>query len=209
MHLLRMPSTVSGQYRTRTEAIEAQPRDHQARLWPERESPLVGAVNGLVERGLYDGARSRKGANGAQFVLGGTRSGQGMSVGVGYLRTDLWPERLAIRGTARIRSWPTCSTPRSTFTASRPSGCSSISIPSTNTLPKWTSMVKGATLAWTTFLALIAKKREESSARVLTKEPLGLCLERCFQTKHQTTRGPYSALETISISPKLQQGSSD
>ena len=43
----------------------------------------------------------------------------------------------------------------------------------------------------------------------MTKEPLGLCLERCFQTKHQTTRGPYSALETISISPELQQGSSD
>ncbi len=53
------------------------------------------------------------------------------------------------------------------------------------------------------------KKREQSSAKVLTKEPLGLCLERCFQTKHQTTRGPYSALETISISPELQQGSSD
>ena len=50
------------------------------------------------------------------------------------------------------------------------------------------------------------KKREQSSAKVLTKEPLGLCLERCFQTKHQTTRGPYSALETISISPELQQG---
>ena len=58
-------------------------------------------------------------------------------------------------------------------------------------------------------LTLIAKKREQSSAKVLTKEPLGLCLERCFQTKHQTTRGPYSALETISISPELQQGSSD
>ena len=58
-------------------------------------------------------------------------------------------------------------------------------------------------------LTLIAKKREQSSAKVLTKEPLGLCLERCFQTKHQTTRGPYSALETISILPELQQGSSD
>ncbi len=97
-----LASTVSAQYRTRTEAIEAQRRNHQARLWPERESPLVEAVNNLVERGLYDGARSGKGANGAQFVLGGTRSGQGMSVGVGYRRTDFWQERLGIRGTARI-----------------------------------------------------------------------------------------------------------
>ena len=37
----------------------------------------------------------------------------------------------------------------------------------------------------------------------IDKGASGLCLERCFQTKHQTTRGPYSALETISISPEV------
>ena len=95
-------STVSAQFRTRTEEIEARRRDQQARLWPERESPLVEAVNNLVERGLYDGARSGKGANGGQFVLGGMRSGQGMSFGVGYRRSDLWHERLGFRTTARM-----------------------------------------------------------------------------------------------------------
>ena len=92
---------VHAQFKTRTEAIDAQRRDKQARLWPERESPLVEQVNELVERGLYEGARSGKGANGAQIVLGGMRSGQGVSFGVGYRRTDLWRERIGARVTAR------------------------------------------------------------------------------------------------------------
>ncbi len=58
-------------------------------------------VNKLVERGLLEGAESGKGANGAQFVLGGMRSGQGMSVGVGYRRTDIWRDRIGYRATAR------------------------------------------------------------------------------------------------------------
>ena len=41
-----------------------------------------------------------------------------------------------------------------------------------------------------TLLTLIAKKREQSSAKVLTKEPLGLCLERCFQTKTPNDQRP-------------------
>ncbi len=67
-----MASTVSAQYRTRTEAIEAQRRDHQARLWPERESPLVEAINNLVEPGLYDGARSGKAPTEIQQPGGGS-----------------------------------------------------------------------------------------------------------------------------------------
>ena len=94
--------SASAQFRTRTEEILAVRRDQRARLWPANESPLVDQVNGLVERGLLDGARSGKGANGGQLVLGGMRSGQGMSFGVGYRRTDLWRERLGVRGTARM-----------------------------------------------------------------------------------------------------------
>ena len=99
---LSLAVSASAQFRTRTEEILAVRRDQRARLWPERESPLVDQVNGLVERGLLDGARSGKGANGGQFVLGGMRSGQGMSFGVGYRRTDLWRERIGFRGTARM-----------------------------------------------------------------------------------------------------------
>jgi len=94
-------SAAVSQFRTRAEEIEADRRDHQALLWPERESPLVEQVNSLVERGLYDGARTGKGANGAQVVMGGTRSGQGLSVGLGYRRSDLWHERIGFRGTVR------------------------------------------------------------------------------------------------------------
>ena len=87
---------------TRAEEIERQRRDKQARLWPERESPLVEQVNKLVERGLYEGLESGKGANGVQIVMGGMRSGQGVSVGVGYRRSDIWHDRFAMRGTARV-----------------------------------------------------------------------------------------------------------
>ncbi len=99
---LLLAGSVQAQFKTRAEAIEAQRRDQRARLWPEQESPLVDQVNALVERGLYEGARSGKGVNGGQIVLGGMRSGQGAAVGIGYLRTDLWRERIGFRGTARI-----------------------------------------------------------------------------------------------------------
>ena len=92
---------VSAQFRTRTEAIEAERRDKQARLWPERQSPLVDTVNDLVERGLYEGTRSGEGAYGWQLVLGGMRSGQGFSVGAGY-RLGLFRDRLGLRTTARV-----------------------------------------------------------------------------------------------------------
>ena len=73
-----------------------------ARLWPETQSPLVDEVNKLVERGLLSGTESGKGANGWQIVLGGMRSGQGMSIGAGYRRSDFWRDRLDWRVTGRI-----------------------------------------------------------------------------------------------------------
>ena len=99
---LMLAVSAAAQYRSRTEEILAMRRDQNARLWPERQSPLVEHVNALVERGLYEGARSGKGSNGGQLVLGGMRSGQGVSFGVGYLRTDLWRERIGARVTARM-----------------------------------------------------------------------------------------------------------
>ncbi len=90
------------QPKTRTEEIEQARRDKMARLWPEHQSPLVDEVNKLVERGFISGAESGKGANGWQIVLGGMRSGQGMSIGVGYRRSDFWRDRLDWRVTGRI-----------------------------------------------------------------------------------------------------------
>ncbi len=95
------PAATWSQPRTRAEAIDLARRDKQARLWPERESPLVGQVNDLVERGLYEGVESGKGANGPQIVLGGMRSGQGFSFGAGYRRSDIWNDRIGFRATAR------------------------------------------------------------------------------------------------------------
>jgi hypothetical protein len=87
---------------TRTDEIDMARRDKQARLWPERESPLVRQANDLVERGFREGVEDGFGANGPQVVLGGMRSGHGMSFGVGYRKTDLWGERIGVRTTARM-----------------------------------------------------------------------------------------------------------
>jgi outer membrane protein assembly factor BamA len=87
---------------TRAEEIDMARRDKQARLWPERESPLVRQANDLVERGFREGVEDGYGANGPQVVLGGMRSGQGMSFGVGYRKTDVWDERIGVRTTGRM-----------------------------------------------------------------------------------------------------------
>ena len=87
---------------TRVEEIEQARREKMARLWPERESPLVARVNRLIERGLGTGIETGKGVNGPHFVLGGMRSGQGMTVGLGYRRADIWHERFDFRTTARM-----------------------------------------------------------------------------------------------------------
>jgi outer membrane protein assembly factor BamA len=87
---------------TRAEAIDMARRDKQARLWPERESPLVRQANDLVERGFREGVEDGYGANGPQVVLGGMRSGQGMSFGLGYRKTDIWGERIGVRTTGRM-----------------------------------------------------------------------------------------------------------
>ena len=86
---------------TREEAIAAERADKVAELWPERQSGMVNLANGLAERGLKEGLESGKGANGVQMVLGGMRSAQGMSGGLGYRRSDLFRDQLGIRGTAR------------------------------------------------------------------------------------------------------------
>jgi hypothetical protein len=86
---------------TREEVIAGERADKVAQLWPERQNAMVDIANGLSERGLKEGLESGKGANGLQLTLGGMREAQGMSVGVGYRRSDLFHEQLGVRGTAR------------------------------------------------------------------------------------------------------------
>jgi hypothetical protein len=86
---------------SRTDQILAQRTDKRARLWPERTSGIVKRANEFLDRGFLESADVKKGANGPQLVLGGMRSGQGASFGVGYRRIDLYNERLAFRTTAR------------------------------------------------------------------------------------------------------------
>ncbi len=93
------------QVTSRKEQIAQQRRAKRARLWPERESGIVKQVNQLVDRGLLEGFETGRGANGWQLVLGGMRSGQGTSFGVGYRRQDLWRDRLDFRTTARGTIW--------------------------------------------------------------------------------------------------------
>jgi outer membrane protein assembly factor BamA len=90
-----------GPPQTRAEAIADERSAKVAELWPQRQSPMVDRMNALVERGLQEGLASGRGANGAQLIFGGMRSGQGFSGGIGYRRSDLWQERLGYRVTAR------------------------------------------------------------------------------------------------------------
>ena len=101
--LLLLPGSdlLMGQIQSRAQEIQSARADKMAHLWPERESPLVQQVNTLVERGLLEGAQTGQGANGWQIVLGGMRSGQGMTVGLGYRRSDLFNDKLGFRTTFR------------------------------------------------------------------------------------------------------------
>lgn len=87
---------------SRAEAIQARRREKTARLWPEAKSPIAEIANGFVERGLLDGvSEGFGGGNGWQIALGGMRSGQGLSLGAGYRRSDLFRDRLGLRTTVR------------------------------------------------------------------------------------------------------------
>jgi hypothetical protein len=62
----------------------------------------VRQANELYERGFREGIEDGRGASGPQFVLGGMRSGHGMSFGGGWRKTDIWQERLGFRATGRM-----------------------------------------------------------------------------------------------------------
>ena len=95
-----MASQLQAQATSREEEIRQQRTDKRARLWPERTSGIVNLFDKYTESGLVEGARSKKGKNGTQFLLGGMRSGNGTTFGVGYRRVDLWDEKVAFRVTA-------------------------------------------------------------------------------------------------------------
>jgi outer membrane protein assembly factor BamA len=99
--LVASTPTFAQQATTRKEQIEQLRKDKHARLWPERTSGIVKRLNDLTERGLLEGFETGRGANGLQIVLGGMRSGNGTTLGVGYRRVDLWKEWLSFRATAR------------------------------------------------------------------------------------------------------------
>ena len=92
---------IAGPPATRAEAIASQRADKVACPWPERQSPLVDKINGLLERGFGEGLDSGRGVNGPQLVVGGMRAGQGFTAGLGYRRSDLLREHLGVRTTAR------------------------------------------------------------------------------------------------------------
>ena len=94
-------ASLAAQATTRLGLIELARRQKDATLWPERESPLVGRVNRLMDRGLVEGIRSGDGNNGWQLLLSGTRPAQGQTFGIGYRRSDLFNDILTARVTAR------------------------------------------------------------------------------------------------------------
>ena len=94
---LLMTLPAHAQLESRAQQLEVIRRDRQARLWPERQSPVVTMANGFIARA--DG--SGEGTNGFQpVVFGGMRAGQGFAYGIGYRRSDIWRDRVAFRFTA-------------------------------------------------------------------------------------------------------------
>ena len=93
---------VAAQPQTRADVIATERADKLAELWPERQNAMVDLVNGFVERGFKEGLDSGRGGNGFQGTVGGMRAGQGLSLGVGYRRSDLLHEQLDYRSTARV-----------------------------------------------------------------------------------------------------------
>jgi outer membrane translocation and assembly module TamA len=95
-HLLLAQS----QIKSRRQQLEVLRRDKVSRLWPERQSQIATMVNKYVERGLFD--EPGRGSNGFQpVVMGGMRSNNGFTYGIGYRRSDLFRDRLGFRVTAR------------------------------------------------------------------------------------------------------------
>ena len=89
-----------GQIQTRKQQLEILRRDKVARLWPELQSQIVDLVNKYTEQGFLDDPS--QGSNGFQpIVLGGMRSDNGFTYGIGYRRSDLFRDRLGFRATAR------------------------------------------------------------------------------------------------------------
>ena len=86
---------------SRTEEIIQRRLAKQALVWPERTPGIISMINKYTERGILEGARPGGGSNGPQIVIGGMRSGQGASLGLGYRRVDLWQERIGFRATLR------------------------------------------------------------------------------------------------------------
>jgi hypothetical protein len=83
---------------TREEQIAFDRRQKRATLWPEHEGPLVVRANRLMDRGFVEGIETGEGQNGWHMVLLGTRPNQGQTFGVGYRRSDLFQDALAMRG---------------------------------------------------------------------------------------------------------------
>jgi hypothetical protein len=94
-----MPSQANAQATSREEEIRQQRTDRHRT--PRSGSGIVKLFDKYTETGFLEGARSKKGKNGTQFLLGGMRSGNGTTFVLGYRRVDLWDEKVAFRVTAR------------------------------------------------------------------------------------------------------------
>jgi hypothetical protein len=99
--LLSSAVPLNAQVTSRTEQIDQQRRDKESKLWPERTAGLIRKLNELVDRGFLEGGNAGQGTNGFQLVLGGMRSGNGTTFGLGYRRSDLLQDWLGLRVTAR------------------------------------------------------------------------------------------------------------
>lgn len=90
-----------GQAKSRCEEIEQQRAEKRALLRPERTSTITKYFDRYIEPGLIQESGYDLNKNGFYLAWGGLRSGSGVTLGIGYRRSDLWKHRFGFRASAR------------------------------------------------------------------------------------------------------------
>ena len=103
LYLFPLPGAVSlnAQPQTRADQIRKARQQKASRLEPEKTKTLVQRMNALVERKVLEGFLAGGRSGFQPIVLGGTRSGQGQALGIGYRRRDLARAKVDFRTSAR------------------------------------------------------------------------------------------------------------
>jgi hypothetical protein len=95
------PVLLHGQAESRCEEIEQQRTEKRALLRLEHTSTITRLFDRYIEPSLIEESAHHMNKNGFYLVWGGLRSGSGITLGIGYRRSDLWKHGSGFRASAR------------------------------------------------------------------------------------------------------------